>query len=128
MSVRGQVHARVQLRDRRVVPLRDLAEEDVGEHRAGELQLAADVRDVVDRHDRAEHGREVQDLAGRRLQLLVGHRAVGGAEEHRLVGQLPDAAARADRLVVDLHVRVAACCTRRTTSSRSGSETSRRRR
>ena len=30
---RGQVDAGVQLGDRRVVPLRDLAEEDVGEQR-----------------------------------------------------------------------------------------------
>ena len=36
---RRQLHAGVQLRDRRVVPLRDLAEEDVGEDRPGELQL-----------------------------------------------------------------------------------------
>ena len=40
---------------------------------------------VVDGHDGAEHRREVQNLARRRLQLLVGHRAVGGAEEHRLL-------------------------------------------
>ena len=83
---------------------------------------------VVDGHDGAEHRREVQDLAGRRLQLLVGHRAVGRAEEHRLVGDLPDAAARADRLVVDLARSGAACCTRRTTSSRSDTGTSRPRR
>ena len=63
-------------------------------------------RHVVDRHDGAEHGREVQDLARRRLHLLRRHRPVGRAEEHRLVGELTDAAARADRLVVDLDVRV----------------------
>ena len=79
-----QVHAGVQLRDRRVVPLRDLAQEDVRQQRAGELQLARHARNVVDRHDGAEHGREVQNLARRRQQLIVGHRAVGGAEEHGL--------------------------------------------
>ena len=52
--------------------------------RAGELQLGAHAGQVVDRHVGAEHGREVQDLAGRRGELLVGHRAVGGAEEHGL--------------------------------------------
>ena len=128
MSRGRQLDAGVQLGDRRVVPLLDLAEEDVGEQRAGELQLAATPRQVVDRHHGAEHGGEVQDLARRRLQLVVRHRLIGRAEEHRLAGQLPDAGARSERLIVDLDARLAACCTRRTTSSRSGWGTSRPRR
>jgi hypothetical protein len=35
----------------------------------------------------------VQDLAGCRQDLLLGHRAVGGAEEHGLRRDLADAAA-----------------------------------
>ena len=47
----------------------------------------------VHRHDRAEHRREVQDLARGREQLVVGHRAVRGAEEHRARRDLTDAGA-----------------------------------
>ena len=39
MSVFGSVTPAFGFRDRRVVPLRDLAEEDVGQDRARELQL-----------------------------------------------------------------------------------------
>ena len=39
-----------------------------------------------------------------RRELLVGHRAVGGAEVDRALGDLPDATPAADRLVVDLEV------------------------
>ena len=73
---------------------------------AGELELARHARDVVDRHDAAEHGRQVEDRSRRPLQLVVGHRPVARAEEDRLARQLLDAAARADRLVVDLDVGV----------------------
>src|SRR5207247_11360850 len=90
----------------RVVPRLDLSEIDVGEHRSRELQLAGDAGNVVDRHHPAEHSREVQDRPGRRLQLLFGHRTVRGAEKYGLVGDLLDAAARPDRLVVDANVRV----------------------
>ena len=61
---------------------------------------------VVGQHDGAHDGREVQDVARRGAQLLVGHRPVGGAEVDGLLGDLLDAAAAADRLVVEAHGRV----------------------
>src|SRR5439155_8139104 len=39
-------------------------------------------------------------------ELLVGHRPIGGAEIDGAVGHLPDAAAAADRLIVDLHLGI----------------------
>ena len=104
-----QRDAGVEFHERRIVPLLDLAEHDVGEQRAGELQRLGHLRQVVDRHDRAEHGGEVQDLARRRLELFVLHRLVRGAEEHGAAGQLADARARSQRLIVDARRSGAAC-------------------
>ena len=101
-----ELHAGVERRKVGVVPFRDGAGENLAEHRAAELQLRIQPRNVVDGHDGAEDRGEVEDRSGRGLQLLVVHRAVGRAEEHGLVDQLLDAAARADRLVVDADVRV----------------------
>ena len=106
MSVPGKADARVQLRDRRVVPLGNLAEEDVGQNRSAEFQLLRDARDVVHRHITAEHRREVKDLARRGVQLLLRHRPIRCAEEDRLAGDLTNPGARAQRLVVDLDIRV----------------------
>ena len=48
VAASGSFTPRVQRGDRRVVPLGDLAEVDVGEHRAGQLELArADALDVA---------------------------------------------------------------------------------
>ena len=53
--------------------------------------------------DRARHGGQVEELAALRLgEVLVAHRAVGGAEIHGLLADLLLAAAGADGLVVDL--------------------------
>src|SRR5262249_4591000 len=95
-----QRHAGVERGDLRVVPLGDLAQEDVREHLARELELRR-IRQIVGRDDRAEHGRDVQELGRRRLELFIAHRAVGGAEVDRARGHLLDAAAAADRLVVE---------------------------
>src|SRR5256886_16380271 len=50
------------------------------------------------------HSRNVQGVAADGCDGGVGHRRVGAAEVDRLVGELPDAAARADRLIIDLDV------------------------
>jgi hypothetical protein len=55
---------------------------------------------VHDEHDRAHHRRELQQVALAQLRLRQG--GVGGAEIHRAVGDLVDAAAGADALVVQL--------------------------
>ena len=66
----------------------------------------ADLGDVVDRHDAAEDRRQMEDAEAGGGDLIVRHRTVRGAEEDGAGGELADAAARADRLVVDLHVRM----------------------
>src|SRR5881394_1675524 len=101
----GELHARIECGNVRVIPLRDGAGEDFSEHGASELQLRIETLDVVNGHHGAEHRGEVEDGAGRGLQLFVVHRAVGRAEEDGPVGDLLDAAAGSDRLVVDPDVR-----------------------
>ena len=107
MSLSGRLVLRADLGDRGVVPLLDLAEEDVGDRRAVELEALVDPVDVVGDGHRAEHGRDVDGVA-----LLLGgvlllglHRRVGGAEVDGARRELGDAAARADRLVVDRGAR-----------------------
>ena len=101
----GQRHAGVRRRDARVVPLRDLCEKDIGDNVGYDAQFGA-AWQVVGGHHGAEHGRNVQELGRRLLQLLVGHRTVGGAEVHRAGGDLLDPAAAADRLVVEPHLGI----------------------
>src|SRR3954452_4071218 len=99
----GQLHARVGRGDGRVVPLRDLAEEDVRDGLAVELEPLVDALDVVGDRDGPEHARDVDGLALllRGLDLGVLHGGVRGAEVDRAGRELRDAATRADALVVD---------------------------
>ena len=97
----GKLRARVFPGHGRVVPLLDLAQEDVGEEGPAEAQLGGQAGQVVGGHHAPQDRGQVDDRARSGLQLLFGHGPVGGAEEDRLVGELADAAARADRLVVD---------------------------
>ncbi len=95
----GQAGPLVEIGDLLVVPFDDLAEEDVGDDRARQLELAGfDALDVEDRDDAAHDHRELGQSA--LLELLGGQRDVGGAEIDRLALDLLYAAARADRLVV----------------------------
>src|SRR5690606_25051122 len=97
----GQREARVEARDRRVVPGAYGAQVDVGDDRPGQSQLAAaDAFDVDHRHDAADGRREL-DEAGFG-ELFARQRLVGGAEIHGARLDLGDAAAGTDRLVVDL--------------------------
>src|SRR5204862_5497587 len=90
--------------DARVPPARNLAEENVGEHVGGETHRLCDALEVVGRDHGAQHSRNVQGVAADGRDGGVGHGRVGAAEVDRLVGELADAAARADRLIVDLDV------------------------
>ena len=95
----GKRDALVQRGDLRIVPLCDLAVEDVGEQLARQLELPGlHARDVDHRHDAAHHGRELDEAV--LLEVLALQRRIGGAEIDRLGLDLPDAAAGADRLVV----------------------------
>src|SRR3954453_3910806 len=103
-AVARQLDAGVLARDFGVVPLLDLAEEDVSDGLAVELEALLDAVDVVRDGHRAEHRRHVDGVAalllGRR-DLVVLHRRVGGPEVHGAGAELRDAAAGADGLVVD---------------------------
>ena len=98
-GVGRQLQLRIELGDRGIVPLLDLAEIDVAEHFARQHQFARlDAFEVHDRHDRAHHHRPLHQAV--LLELLVLERRVGGAEGHGLGLDLLDAGAGADRLVV----------------------------
>src|SRR3954469_13547812 len=103
-AVARQLDAGVLARDLRVVPLLDLAEEDVGGRLAVELEALLDAVEAVRDGHRAEDGRHVDGVAALLLggrDLVVLHRRVRGAEVDGAGAELGDAAARADGLVVD---------------------------
>src|SRR3954451_13095663 len=97
---RRQLDVRVLGLDRRVVPALDLAQVDVAQRLAVELQAALDAAQVVGRRDRAERER---DLDGRALLdgglVLVGQRRVRAGEVHGAGGELRYAGAGTDALV-----------------------------
>ncbi len=105
-GARRQGGAGVQFGDGGIVPPGDLSEEDIREHGPGELQFGIHAWNVVDGHHTAEHRRKVHDLARRGEQLVVRHGTICGAEEDRLGRDLTNAAARTDRLIVDLYGRM----------------------
>ena len=85
-----------------VVPAGDLTQVDVCDHVTGEVEFLVHSRNVVDRNDSAENRRQSDHLDFGRRQLLIGHGDVAGTEIDRAFSDLPDTAARADGLVVDL--------------------------
>ena len=103
-SVLGRVTPGVGGRDRRVVPFRDLAEEEVRDDVGRHLQRCRQPSQVVGHDHRTEGRRDLDRLTvgGRRGDLRVLQEGIGGAEVDRVVGPLLDAAAGADRLVVEL--------------------------
>ncbi len=101
--LRRQLRRRIELGDRRVVPGLDLPEENLGERRAVDHEIAGlDALDVDDRHDAAHDHRKLNKRA--LVELLAGKRRVRGAEGDGPRFDLLDAAARADRLVVQSDV------------------------
>ena len=98
--LRGKFHIGVQLLDRGIVPRLDFAEEDLGERVAIKRQFVGlDAIEVdhgnVTADDRRElHQSALSDFLGRK-------RHIGSAEGHGLGFDLLDAAARADRLIVE---------------------------
>src|SRR5262249_57783557 len=102
---RGQVDARVQLLDLRVVPLRDLPEVDVGDHAAGQVQVVLDARQVVEDGRGGQRPRH-HDAATAVRELVDGRRRVGGPEVDRAAADRGDARAGPDRVVGDRRVLV----------------------
>src|SRR3954462_4324691 len=100
----GELRSWIVFRERRIVPVGDLAQEDSGQCLRSQPQRLQS-RHVVDEHHRSHDGRDVLDALGPG-KLLVAHRRVARAEIDGLLRDLFDAAAGADRLVVDLHLRV----------------------
>src|SRR5713226_9749511 len=109
-AFRRELHAFVGAGDDRVVPLCDFAEENSSQGLRSEIQRRVDSWDVVGGNYGAHHRGKMQNpgamliLVG--LELLVVHGAIGGAEIHGAFGDLLDAAAGADRLIVDLKIGV----------------------
>ena len=99
--LRRQRDARVELLDRRVVPGRDLAREDLRQRRAVHVQQVLRAVEVVDHRGGREGPRDLRAaLAGG--ELVARERRVAGAEVDRAARDRVDAAARADRAVLDL--------------------------
>ena len=110
IAVLGQRHTRVQGRDLGVVPGLDLADEDVAERLAVELQAALDTGQVVGDGDRAQEHRDLHGGAavlGDRFFVCRLQRRVAGAEVDDLALDRRDARAGADGLVVDGQARTA---------------------
>ena len=94
-----QVHARVELRDCRIVPVLDLARIYVGEQRTCQFQLSgANSGNVDHRNNATDDNRELREIALRKI--IARERLVGCAEVDRPRLHLRNAAAGADRLVV----------------------------
>jgi hypothetical protein len=101
----GKLEAGVALHQAWIVPLLDLAQENVGQHVRRQLQLAGlDARNVDHRHHPTHDHRELNQAG--LVQLLGFEGRIGGAEINCPFGDLFDAAARPDGLVVQLDVRL----------------------
>ena len=96
----GELDVRIELDDRRIVPLGDLAHIDLGDGRTVEHELAGlHARDVDDHDDAAHHHRPLGEAV--LVEVFGLQRRVGRAEGHCLGANLFDAGARADRLIVE---------------------------
>ena len=92
IAVLGSVERRVQRLDRGVVPGLDLAEEDVGDRLAVELQAGLHAGQVVGDGDRAEEHRDLHGGAavlGDRFFIGGLQRRVAGAEVDGLGSRSP---------------------------------------
>jgi len=92
----------IQALDGGVVPVHDLAREDLSQHTWGQLEpTGLHPLDVDDGHDTSHDHRELHEPGVHQVRGL--HRRVGAAEIDSARLDLADAATRPDALVVDLH-------------------------
>ncbi len=97
-----QLHVRVELLDRRIIPLGDLAGVDLGQRLAVETQLARlNALEMYDRYNAAHDHRELQQAV--LVQLIFFQRRIRRTEIDGLGFDLLDTATGADGLVVELH-------------------------
>ncbi len=95
------VQTGIPLGDRWIVPHGDVAEEDVGQDRTRQLQLARrDARNVNRRHNATDDGRKLIEAV--LVKNVLRQRLVGGTEVNGFGFDLLDAAARTDGLIVEL--------------------------
>src|SRR5437762_1375408 len=106
----GEVHSFVRAGNRGIVPFRNLAQEYTGDNVLGEMEFRSHAGNVVSRYVSAKDRWEMQNpkavLILEGLELIVVHRAIGGAKIHGAFGDLLDAAAGADGLIVDLKIGI----------------------
>src|SRR6266851_2271092 len=106
----GEVHSFVRAGNRGIIPFRNLAQEYTCDSVLGEIEFCSHAGNVVSRYVSAEDRWEMQNpkavLILESLELIVVHRAIGGAEIHGAFGDLLDAAAGADGLIVDFKIGV----------------------
>src|SRR5205823_598584 len=101
----GKLDALIYLRDGGIVPFGDLAEIDVGEERTGQLEFAGlHAYKIDDRNIAADDGRKLQQAVF--FELFRFERHVRRTEIDRLVLDLLDTPARADRLVIHADTRL----------------------
>jgi hypothetical protein len=80
-----------------IAPPGDPAQEDLREGGAVEPERRLpNGGQIVGRHHRAEHGRDVLYVALDRGHLLIGHRSISCAEVYGAFDELPNPAARPD--------------------------------
>ena len=97
----GELQARIDRSDRRVVPFQDFAEKNVGQEGPCKFQLTRlDSLQVHYGYDTADDQRELCKAC--RLQFLRSQRLVRGAEGNRRRLDLCDPAARTDGLIIHL--------------------------
>src|ERR1700735_3379924 len=101
----GQFGTRIVLRDARVVPVGDFAQENVGQHVTAEANVG-DAGNAVNRNYSSEHSWDMNQLDLGGGNHVIGHRHVGCSEVDQAAGDLANAAARTDGLVVDFHARM----------------------
>src|SRR6266851_1192669 len=106
----GEVHSFVRAGNRGIIPFRNLAQEYTCDSVLGEIEFCSHAGNVVSRYVSAEDRWEMQNpkavLILESLELIVVHGAIGGAEIHGAFGDLLNAAAGADRLIVNLKIGV----------------------
>src|SRR5215469_2328321 len=100
-----QLGVRVEILERWIIPLGDLAQEDFSERRTVNNKFTGfDTFEVHDRHYAAHDHRKLGKTA--LVELFAGKGSVSSTEDHGLGFDLLDAAAGANRLIVQAYVRL----------------------